>query len=56
MQIGDIVVAKRDDRILGAVTAIDDWDRATVKLIGSGVEVILHICDLAVVKEARCNG
>ena len=56
MRIGDIVVAKGDSRILGEVIAIDDWDRATVKLNESGVEVMLHLCDLTVVKEAECDG
>lgn len=56
MQIGDIVVANRDNRLLGEVIAIDDWDRATVKLNDSGVEVLIHICDLTVVKEAGCDG
>lgn len=46
MRIGDIVVAKRDHRLLGEVIAIDDWDRATVKLNESGVEVLVDMCDL----------
>lgn len=50
MKIGDIVVAKRDDRLLGEVIAIDDMDRALVKLRESGVEVMIHICDLKAVK------
>ena len=48
MKIGDIVVAKKDSMITGEVIAIDDYDRATIKL-HSGVEAILHICDLEVV-------
>jgi len=50
-KIGDVVVAKRDDRLLGEVIAIDDMDRATVKLNESGVEVMLHICDLRAVRK-----
>ena len=46
MQIGDIVVAKRDSRLIGEVTAIDDYDRAIVKLNASGVEVLIDLCDL----------
>ena len=46
MRIGDIVVAKRDNRLLGEVTAIDDYDRATVKLNESGVEVLVDLCNL----------
>ena len=56
MQIGDTVVAKRESMLQGEVIAIDDWDRATVKLNESGVEVMLHICDLKIVKEAGCDG
>ena len=51
MQIGDKVTFKKDARFLGEVIAIDDYDRATVKLIGSGVEVIVHICDLMALDE-----
>ncbi len=46
MRIGDIVVVKRDSRLLGEVIAIDDYDRATVKLNESGVEVLIDICNL----------
>lgn len=49
MKVGDIVVAKRDNRLLGEVIAIDDMDRATVRLKESGVAVMIHICDLSVV-------
>ena len=56
MQIGDIVVVKGDNRLLGEVIALDDWDRATVKLNGSGVEVLIDLCYLSVVKEAGCDG
>ena len=43
VEIGNIVVAKEDNRLLGEVIAIDDMDRATVKLCESGVEVLLKI-------------
>ena len=56
MKIGDIVEAKNDSRIFGEVTAIDDWDRATVKLNVSGVEVLVAICDLEVIGEAKWDG
>lgn len=46
MRIGDIVVAKGDNRLLGEVIAIDDMDRATVKLNDSGVEVLVDLCNL----------
>jgi hypothetical protein len=46
MQIGDIVVVKGDNRLLGEVTAIDDWDRATVKLNESGVEILAYLSNL----------
>lgn len=52
MQIGDVVVVKGDNRLLGEVIAIDDWDRATVKLNESGVCVMIHLCDLIDVEEA----
>lgn len=46
MQIGDIVVVKGDNRLLGEIIAIDDADRATVKLNDSGVEAMVALCDL----------
>jgi hypothetical protein len=55
MKIGDIVVARQDNTLMGKVIAIDDWDRATVKLFYSEVEVMIHICDLRVVEEAKCD-
>ena len=55
MKIGDTVVLKRDSRIHGVVTAIDDWGRATVKLSRSGVEVLIHICDLAEIEETEAG-
>ena len=47
MQIGDIVVTKGDNRLLGEVTAIDDYDRALVKLSESGVEILVGLWDLS---------
>lgn len=55
MRIGDTVVAKRE-YATGRVIAIDDYDRATVRLNDGGVEELIHICDLTVVKEAGCDG
>ena len=46
MEIGNIVVAKNDKRLLGEVLAIDEMDRATVKLCDSGVEVLVDIASL----------
>ena len=46
MQIGDVVVVKGDNRLLGEVIAVDDTDRATVKLNESGVEVLVDLCNL----------
>lgn len=46
MQIGNVVVVKGDSKLLGVVTAIDDYDRATVKLNDSGVEIIVEISKL----------
>lgn len=46
MRIDDVVVVKRDSRLLGVVTAIDDFDRVTVKLNDSGVEISVDMCDL----------
>lgn len=46
MEIGNIVVAKGDNRLLGEIIVIDDMDRATVKLCESGVEVLLDISSL----------
>lgn len=47
MRIGEIVVAKGDSRLLGEVIAIDDMDRATVKLNDSGVEILVEIDNLS---------
>lgn len=46
MEIGNIVVAKEDKRLLGEVLAIDEMDRATVKLCESGVEVLVDVSSL----------
>ena len=46
MEIGNVVVAKNDKRLLGEVLAIDEMDRATVKLCESGVEVLMDIASL----------
>lgn len=46
MRIGDIVVAKGDNRLLGEIISIDTYDRATVRLNDSGVEVIVDLCNL----------
>ena len=53
MKIGDIVVCKGDNRLVGEVIAIDDYDRATVILTESGIDVMIDIYYLAVVKEAE---
>ena len=45
MKIGDIVVVKQDNRLLGEITAIDDYDRATVNLV-SGAEILVDISKL----------
>lgn len=50
MQIGNVVVVKSDNRLIGEVIAIDDMDRATIKLCDTGVELILDICGL------QCTG
>ena len=54
MRVGDIVVVNGDSRLLGEIMAIDDYDRATVKLAGSNVCILVHLFDL-IVKEADCN-
>lgn len=46
MQIGDIVVVNRDNRLLGEIIAIDEYDRATVKLNESGAEVLIELYKL----------
>lgn len=46
VEIGNIVVAKEDKRLIGEVLAIDEMDRATVKLCESGVEVLVDISSL----------
>lgn len=46
MQIGNIVVVKGDSRLYGEVIAIDEHDRATIKLCESGVEVLVDIASL----------
>ena len=50
MRVGDVVVVKGDNRLIGEIIAIDDWDRATISLDKSGVEVMLHLCDIDIVK------
>lgn len=52
MRIGDIVEIKGYDRFTGEIIAIDDWDRATIKLGKSGAEILVHLCDLRVVVPA----
>lgn len=47
MQIGDIVVVKGDNRLLGEIVAIDDCDRATIKLSDSSVEVTVDLNKLS---------
>ena len=47
VEIGNIVVAKADKRLIGEVLAIDEMDRATVKLCESGVEVLVDISSLS---------
>lgn len=46
MKIGDTVTAKKDKHIAGKVKAIDDWDRVTVELCKSGLEVLVDISEL----------
>lgn len=46
VEIGNVVVVKEDKRLLGEVLAIDDMDRATVKLCESGVEILVDIASL----------
>ena len=46
MRIGDIVVV--DNRLFGEVIAIDDMDRATVRLNDSGVNLIVDMCNLSI--------
>ena len=46
MTIGDVVAIKGDSRILGEITAIDDFDRVTVKLNDSGVEIAVWLDNL----------
>ena len=43
MRIGDLVVISGDNRLTGVVTSIDDYDRATVKIYASGVEVLVDM-------------
>lgn len=47
MKIDDIVTLKKYPQMLGAVTAIDELDRATIKLCDTGLELCVAICDLA---------
>lgn len=43
MRVGNVVVVKGDNKLLGVVTAIDEYDIATVKLNSSGVEIYVDI-------------
>lgn len=47
MKIGDIAVIKALN-LMGEVIAIDEMDKATLKLCGTGLEVIVDIADLEV--------
>lgn len=47
MKIGDIVVIKALS-LMGEVIAIDEMDKATLTLCGTGLEVIVDIADLEV--------
>ena len=46
MRIGDLVVFRGDSRLTGVVTSIDDYDRASVKIYASGVEVLVDMNNL----------
>lgn len=46
MSVGDIVFIKGDNRLLGEIVAIDDMDRATIKLCDSGIEILADISNL----------
>ena len=56
MRVGNVVVVKVDNGLLGEVIAIDDYDRATVKLNDSGAEIVIDLCYLEEAKEAGCDG
>lgn len=45
MQIGDVVIVKGDNRLLGEVINFDK-DKGVVKLNGSGIEVLIALDDL----------
>lgn len=55
MKVGDTVVATGDNRLLGELVAIDNVDRATVRLRESGVEVMIHLCYLTKVVPIAVN-
>lgn len=46
MKIGDIVIVGGDTRLLGEIIAIDYRDTATIKLSGSGVEILAEVSKL----------
>lgn len=46
MQIGNVVVVKEDIRLIGEVLKIDNFDKATIKLCDTGVEIIVGIDSL----------
>ena len=46
MRVGNVVVVRGDTRLLGVVTSIDDYDKATVKLNDSGVDIMVEISNL----------
>lgn len=46
MQIGDIVVVKGDNRLLGKVIDFDK-DKSVIQLSDSGVEVLVDLCNLS---------
>ena len=46
MKIGDVVVVGGDSSVLGEIVALDEYDRATVKLNESGVKILIDLSDL----------
>lgn len=46
MRIGDVVIVGGDTRLLGELIAMDEYGIATVKLNGSGVEIIAKLSKL----------
>lgn len=55
MGIGDIVCIKCCKSIVGQVVSIDDMDRVTITMVGTGTVIKIDMVDLEVVERSKFN-